>query len=283
MPVAMSLLERRLRLHALQLVVIAVEHDGRCGAARRQRFVKLALRVRRVERAHDRANLPRAHLRDEKLWAVGQAQRDSVPGHDLSRHQRGGERVALSLELRVRDAVSLEEHDGTVRIRARALRHVVEKRAVRVRRERRRNVGVVVGEPGARVGHRVSADSVSTSRFPRTLRRSRAGGKLSRPKTSRPRWGRAPRKHHAMPAVPNVTPWPLGYRRTQRVSAFPSGQVYVIWFPRSRWSALATLASWSNASGAGARIAGRPEVVQTGNGDNVRRSRSFETLCHRLG
>src|SRR6185503_17804946 len=72
--------ERRLVLDAFQLVVEAIEHDGRGSTARRKRFVKLSFGVRGIERARDRTSLPRAHFRDEKLWAVGKAQCDAVPG-----------------------------------------------------------------------------------------------------------------------------------------------------------------------------------------------------------
>ena len=153
--------QRSPRLHPLQLVVIAVEHHDRFGTARGKRFLKLAVGVRGVHRTHNGAGLPCAELGDEELRAVGQAQRDAIARNDATCNECRGKGVALALELRVAHPVSLEEQRRPVRMRARALRQVVEQRALRIWLERGRHVRVVVGEPGTDLRHQVSSRIVS--------------------------------------------------------------------------------------------------------------------------
>src|SRR5439155_5179677 len=52
-----------------------------------QRFFELVLRVDRVERRDDRAELPRAEFRDEELGAVRQEQADAVAAPDAERRE----------------------------------------------------------------------------------------------------------------------------------------------------------------------------------------------------
>jgi hypothetical protein len=60
--------------------------------------LELVLRVDRVERGDDCPGLPRAELRDQELWTVGQQERDPVAAPDAQRQERRGARIAQCLE-----------------------------------------------------------------------------------------------------------------------------------------------------------------------------------------
>ena len=110
---------------------------------------ELVLGVDRVERGHDRAELPRAELGDEELRAVREQQRHAIAAPDAEGDQRGRERVARAFELAVGDRRTLEEERGCSGRSAGCVGDVIEQRSVRIGAERRWNTGVVVGEPRA--------------------------------------------------------------------------------------------------------------------------------------
>ena len=141
------------RLDVLHPAVEARQRHQRLDAVIANRPFELVLGVDRVERGDDRADLPGAELRDEKLRAVGQQQTDAVAAADAERCERGGAGVAGLFERTVAHRRALEEQGRLVRLRARGVGKIVDERAIGIRRERGGDVGVVVREPGRGRGH----------------------------------------------------------------------------------------------------------------------------------
>jgi len=121
-----------------------------------QRFFELVLRVDRVERRDDRAELPRAEFRDEELGAVRQEQADAVAAPDAERRERGGAGGAQTREPAVCRRRAFEHQRRLVGLAVRRVREVIEQRASGVRPGRRGDAGIVVSEPGRRSGHQAA-------------------------------------------------------------------------------------------------------------------------------
>src|SRR5262249_40584638 len=95
----------------------------------------------------NRANLPRAELRNEELGTVGEQQGNAVLALDPERRKRRSADVAQLVELAEGQPGALEEDGRVVRLLSRGVGEIVEKSAVRVRRERRRDAVIVVRQP----------------------------------------------------------------------------------------------------------------------------------------
>ena len=143
-------------LDGLHARVEARERDDRLDGVIAQRTFKLVLRVDRVERRDDRAELPRPEFRDEELGAVRQEQADAVAAPDAERRERRGAGVAQTREPAVCHRRAFEQQRRLVGLAARRVREVIDQRASGVRRERRGDVGIVVSEPGRRRGHQAA-------------------------------------------------------------------------------------------------------------------------------
>ena len=141
------------RLHVLHAPVIASERDDGLDAVLADGAFELVFGVDRIERREDRAELPRAELRDEELRAVRQQQADAIAAPDAQRRERRGAGVAQARQLAVRHPRALEEQHRCAGPGAGGVREVVHQRAIGIGRQRGGNVRIVVGEPGRGRGH----------------------------------------------------------------------------------------------------------------------------------
>ena len=158
-------LERRPRLDALHAPVESGERDDVLDAVFAERQLELAIRVGRIQRRHDGANLPRAELRDHELRAVRHQERNTIAATNSERRERRRAGVAQTVELGVCGFRSLEKERRLIRVIARREGDVIEDRAVRVGRERRRDALVVMSEPRrCRIHQRRNSNTPSTLR-----------------------------------------------------------------------------------------------------------------------
>jgi hypothetical protein len=164
--------QARARLDVLHLPVKPRQRHDRFNAVLAKRLLELTFGVGRVQRRDDGRALPGPQLGDQELRAVGEEKGDPIASTDAERPERSRACVAQPLELAVGKRRTLEEHRGRVRLLARRPGETVEERGVRIRRERGRDVLVVVGEPRG-TGHRPrpcyrrvwGASSISSSAF----------------------------------------------------------------------------------------------------------------------
>ena len=104
----------RARLDPLDPLIEARQRDDGLDAVLSQRRLELMLRVGRIQRGDDGADLPRRELGDEELRAVGQQQRDAIAAPDAQRRQGRCERVAQSFERGAAEGRPLEEQRGGI-------------------------------------------------------------------------------------------------------------------------------------------------------------------------
>src|SRR5436190_11939416 len=125
-------------------MVEAGECHDRLHAVLAQRPLEFVLGVSRIQWRDNGTQLPGAELSNGKLRAVGQEQGDAIATPDAERVKGGRAGVALLLEGAPGHRRALEQQGGVVWTIAGEIGEIVEKRAVGIRRQRRRDAGVVM-------------------------------------------------------------------------------------------------------------------------------------------
>ena len=137
-------------LDVLDAVVEARQCDDGFDTVLAKRAFELVVGVGGIERRNDGSELPGPELGDEKLRTVGKEQRDAVAAPNAECRKRRGAGVAHPLERGVTEGGAFEEERGMAGPITRGGRNVIDQSTARVRRQRRRDACVVVGEPRRR-------------------------------------------------------------------------------------------------------------------------------------